>query len=274
MGFIRLGERPYLGVKIGVPGLLGGGFSPRDIDGLVLWLDASDNVTLFQDSAGTTLAANDGDPVGLWQDKSGNNHHVSQPTTSNKPQLKLNIQSGHPIVRGDGTDDYLSRPDALGLIGNPAITVFVVTKSASTIPIAGIITVGSITSSTNGKTLAFCEGTDGISYRFNDGNEVFGTAFFDVFRIGVWARPSGADYVGGDFYLNGVEISATSSGNPTGIPALTNESTRIFCRTASTGAVSDWFGGDIAELLVYAATLSENDRQKVETYLNSKWAVY
>ena len=36
---------------------------PQYASDLQLWLDASDSTTLFQDSAATTLAVNDGDAV-------------------------------------------------------------------------------------------------------------------------------------------------------------------------------------------------------------------
>ena len=62
---------------------------PTDIAGLQLWLDASDSTTLFTDSAGTTLATADGDPIGCWKDKSGNGNNVIQSDVSLKPSLKL-----------------------------------------------------------------------------------------------------------------------------------------------------------------------------------------
>lgn len=74
---------------------------------LSLWLDASDATTRFQDSGLTTLALADTDPVGGWKDKSGNARHVLQATAGKRPLLKLAIQNGLPIIRSDGTDDFL-----------------------------------------------------------------------------------------------------------------------------------------------------------------------
>jgi hypothetical protein len=61
-----------------------------------LWLDPNDLTTMFQDSAGTTPVTAVGDPVGLWQDKSGNGNHVSQATSGKRP-----------ILRNDGVSNYL-----------------------------------------------------------------------------------------------------------------------------------------------------------------------
>jgi hypothetical protein len=80
-------------------------FLPTQIPGLVAWFDASSG--MFQDSAGTTPAAADADPVGKWTDQSGQGNHATQGTTGNKPQLKLAIQNGKPTVRFT-TDDYLN----------------------------------------------------------------------------------------------------------------------------------------------------------------------
>lgn len=52
------------------------------------WYDPSDISTLFQDSAGTTPVAADGDPVGKMLDKSGNGNHLVQAVTSAQPTYR------------------------------------------------------------------------------------------------------------------------------------------------------------------------------------------
>jgi hypothetical protein len=83
-------------------------------DGLLLWLDAADATTLFQDPAMSVPAAA-GDPVGGWADKSGNGFHATQPTAGLEPSLDLTAMNGQPALRfesasGDGMliDDGLS----------------------------------------------------------------------------------------------------------------------------------------------------------------------
>lgn len=48
------------------------------------WHDASDLSSLWQDAAGTVPVAADGDPVALWQDRSGNGHHLVQTETAKR----------------------------------------------------------------------------------------------------------------------------------------------------------------------------------------------
>src|SRR5690606_29647932 len=81
--------------------------------GLILWLDAEDY------SSGT------------WPDKSGTGNTVSQNTSGNQPTLVTNGLNGNPVVRFDGTDDYLdlewNLPD--DSLSTDSITIFMVLKN-------------------------------------------------------------------------------------------------------------------------------------------------
>lgn len=92
--------------------MLAGMFAPRNtgasgpaIYGPAAWYDADDLTTLFQDSAGTVPVTTSGDPVGLWQDKSGNARHFSQSTSGQRPTW--NSSGGFSWVEFDGSDDWL-----------------------------------------------------------------------------------------------------------------------------------------------------------------------
>ncbi len=85
----------------------GGGqsFLPNQVAGMVGWWKADG--TLWQDSARTTPAVADADPVGAWDDASGNGRHLLQATAGKRLALKLGIVNGKPILRSDGVDDFL-----------------------------------------------------------------------------------------------------------------------------------------------------------------------
>lgn len=70
-----------------------------------LWLKA--DAGLFQDTLFTVPAVNDADPIGGWQDQSGNGRHATQTTVSRRPTLKLAIQNGRAVVRCDGIANTL-----------------------------------------------------------------------------------------------------------------------------------------------------------------------
>jgi hypothetical protein len=56
-----------------------------------VWYDPSDMTTLFQDEAGTTPVTAVEQPVGLMLDKSGNNLHATQSTSTSRPVLSARV---------------------------------------------------------------------------------------------------------------------------------------------------------------------------------------
>jgi hypothetical protein len=78
-------------------------FRPSNITGLALWLKA--DAGTYQSADTSTPAADDGDPVRMWADQSGNGRNVSQGTSSKRPTLA--VAGGRAAVRTDGVDDFL-----------------------------------------------------------------------------------------------------------------------------------------------------------------------
>jgi len=71
-------------------------------------------------------------------------------------------------------------------------------------------------------------------------------------------------------YCNGVSKS-TSAQTPN---PYTGYNSCIGIKRGNNGELSDPFNGDIAEIVWYNSSLSDADRALVESYLNTKWAVY
>ncbi len=121
-----------LGVPFGAaPRSVAAPFDPIDTAPAV-WYKAS--AGLYQDSAGTTPAAANNDPVGLWEDQSGNAKHLSQTTTASKPTLKTGVFGAlaAPLFT---TDDFLKRTAGIaGVFGGtdaPLSALIVVKKTSS-----------------------------------------------------------------------------------------------------------------------------------------------
>lgn len=55
---------------------------------LLVWLDPTDNSTMWQDVAKTIPVTTDGDPIAVWEDKSGNNNHFTQSDNARRPTWK------------------------------------------------------------------------------------------------------------------------------------------------------------------------------------------
>lgn len=78
-------------------------FSPLDIDSCVLWLKADAGVTL------------NGSTVSQWDDQSGNGNHAVQATASYQPTFVANQLNGKPVLRFDGSNDFMEF--TAGLLG-------------------------------------------------------------------------------------------------------------------------------------------------------------
>ena len=81
-------------------------FTPADLTGLQLWLDASDSSTVLN-SISPNTPATDGQTVRRWLDKSGNDLHAEQSTAANQPLLDADGQNSKGVLTFDGVNDYL-----------------------------------------------------------------------------------------------------------------------------------------------------------------------
>lgn len=81
-------------------------FSPANLSGLIAWYDPSDLSTLFQDAAMTTPVSIAGDPVGAILDKSGNEYHAVQNSTSACPTYQTD--GVRHWLHFDGVNDVLN----------------------------------------------------------------------------------------------------------------------------------------------------------------------
>jgi len=116
-------------------------FSPVQIGGCVLWLDAHTKRSLYTDSARTTPVVNSGDPVGGWEDLSGVSNHATQTSSGQKPSYAPTGCSGGPGATLDGVDDLLS---TVGSINVAQGTTFIVQKTISRIVNAGFFKFANI----------------------------------------------------------------------------------------------------------------------------------
>lgn len=258
---LRLGTGGAVATATTVP------FSPSDISGLILWLDADDSTTLFQDLAMTIPAVLDSDVVGGWADKSGNANHATQATTARKPLLKLVIQNGRDVVRFDGTDDFLSLAVVLLSISDAAqpYTCFVVVKTADT---AGAF-IGQYVGVDNNR-FGFGSGispgdgklrywkADAISIADSQTTISDGNAHIAEFK----KISSGANQT--TLYRDG-NLVATG----TDYRAFSNDITTFGAISAGSAPLS----GDLDEILIYNSALSDSDRGDVESYLSAKWGI-
>lgn len=81
-----------------------------DADDLAFWMRADKGALL-----NGALSANDGDPVYIWQDQSGNNSSASQGSVNQRPTFVANDGVyTRPGIQFDGENDFLQMNDVLG----------------------------------------------------------------------------------------------------------------------------------------------------------------
>ena len=257
-----------IGLSPANPATPKGAFSPSSIAGLQLWLDASDSTTLFTDSAGSTPATADGDPVGYWGDKSGNTNNTTQADGTKKPLLKLATQNSKNSVRFDGSNDNLK---ALTGGADSNYTLFVVNKklSASNVTNYMLFSMGQEVNTKRRSLWHYPDNTN--SYiAFNGQN-----ADYKVVNANLSFVQNVANIAQNK--RNGQSISLAKNNNSfvTGSASATfaaHTATSIFVGTNN--AQTEAYNGEYYEILYYNALVSDSDRTLILTYLNAKWGVY
>ena len=222
-------------------------------DNLELWLDANDSATI-------TL---NGSTVSQWDDKSGNNYHVSQGTASNQPTLTSGVLNSKNVLRFDG-NDWLDNLVATPVGGSTNRTIFIVANYTGS-SIDYLLYLGTAASSPSfGSVFGITQET---AVRVSNGNRI-------------WATSVGSDHMILTISLDGTnntDVSAWQNGTALTISSTLraqtiNTSSRFYVG-GPTAAVGNLLEGDIAEVLVYSSALSTSDRESVESYLSNKWGI-
>ena len=253
---------PLLGAGLAVDVLP---FTPASISGLQLWLDASDSSTLFQNSNGTTPATADGDPVGYWQDKSGNANHCVQSDGTKKPQLKTGIQNSRNVVRLDGSNDNLKSLTG-GTDSN--CTLFVVNKKLTAV--VNNFMLFSMGQEQTGKRRCLWHYPSAPGYiAFNGYNADYSHL---IPNLTIQQNVTNIS----QFKKNGNTISLSKNDNSynsfTIGSIVAHTASSIFVGTNN--AETEAYNGDYCEILYYTSLVSDSDRTLILDYLNTKWSIY
>lgn len=221
-------------------------FSPTDIAGLIVWLDAGAGV--FSD-AGTTPAVND-DTIQQWNDQSGNGNNASQGTSANRPTYKTGVLNSRPVLRFDGSNDSIRTGTFSSTLSQPN-TVFIVasTNTANMTFIDGLGTSNrhQFQSASTPSVSAFAGGTMSFSR----------TATFTHRLFTIRYNTSSSQIL-----ENGTSVAT----GDVGTHSLTG--LNVGSRFSQDQA---FLNGDFAEILIYDTDLSTGNREAVEAYLISKY---
>ena len=229
-------------------GLLGSGELPLPVTS-GLKGHYADTGPFWQDSSRTARATADGDPIGAWDDKSGNANHLVQATSGRKPLLKVGILNGRKVARGDGIDDWLEKAFT---VGAQPTTVFVVGKCL-----------------TSGGNDLWSSMGGGVEFKRNGA----GWYVYSGTVLGMNGGSSDANFHVLSLKLNGASselwkdgaLNLSGSPGPGGMDGLC-----LFNQGSAHGSPES---GDIAELAVYNRLLDAGEFAAVRDYLRTKYAL-
>jgi hypothetical protein len=204
-------------------------FHPGTLTGLKLW---------WRGDAGVFGGWGD-----TWTDQSGNGNHATQATGTAIPRLVPDALNGLPVMRFDGTTDFLRFTTRLTNVQ----TVFWVIKEDSAAPTAsGRFMLGDV-----------------ASYDFHAGD------------TSIWEPSYSSGYIrAGETRINGSVVNGTAVNRPREWAVMSLVTTgNVAADSFSKDRSYPWryWWGDLAELIIYDRALSGGDRQAIADYLQSKY---
>jgi hypothetical protein len=203
-----------------------------------------------------------------WYDQGGGGHNATQATAAAQPLYVASGQNGRPVVRGDGTNDFLGNP-AMSWSGDQPLSVLSVSYenaagiSPGTNPVWG---VGDRGGSDNRSAASFCyETTTSDAIRLFGGNVVFPNSAIQNWYL--HTHQYAGSGVAFEAWRNGANLTPTSS-SPGALDL--NNGIAIFYVFGT----SPHLNGDVAELVVANAAWPTANREAAETAANNYWGVY
>ena len=215
---------------------------PSQIANLKLWLSAPDIPGL-----------SDGNAISTWNDLSGNEYDLTQATESLQPLYKTNIKNGLPIVRFDGTDDYIRAPT---ISITAPYTFFIVSTCRSSWTAQRRIADGSMTffnPNNNDRMSILAGGT-----QLNNDNVINAASNWHYYSC--FFNSSGSTT---SIYIDEGNVASST------IPSSGNIS--LFQLGGQLSPLQEFANVDIGEVLIYQGILSTSDQQIIENYLQTRW---
>lgn len=226
-----------------------------------------------------SISGANGDPVASWAEISGQGHPAAaQSNSSNRPTLVLNAVNGHKAVSFNGTSQFLALSGSALDVGrnSGAINVFIVYNYP--IAYSGVRTALAIstgTSSTSSRCLVQKPASgvwsvggrrlDADSASFINGSTVPIGAWGAVSARFVWSSSDLYQYLNGS--LGGSSTSWLANGSTSDTAALSA------CVGANTAGTAEYFGGHIAEIIIYSADLNASQRATVHSYIQDTYNI-
>lgn len=226
------------------------------VSGAALWLDASQQNSLFTDAGVTPVSAN-GDLVYQWNDLSGYGQNITQSVSGNRPVWNngANGQNGLSVISFNGTSSRMAGPPISTSTNYSLYCVYKYSTGGTTFPPVFY----------NGNS-----GSNGYGYgRYLSsrcllhGGKGFAT---DATMPTTWESVQAIrSSIGFTFYVNGTTTSIITMSNYT--------SPTSWCNVGSctNGSSWDYANVKIGEIVLFSNAHTTGDVSLMYNYLKSKW---
>lgn len=247
----------------------GGSWSPLNLSGLGLWLNASNEASLLN---ATSQVAVNNDPISQWSDLSGNGRHWTQGTSLSRPTLNTTGLNSKRGVSFDGSDDYLiGNAATLSLIKNLAGYTFFLVQSATLVAGGQWFAISTNASATAGRVVVLHSTNYQFYARRLDADASAGSVTGGSISAGVanvLTYRVDQTNTTATVFKDGTQIGNNAAFNTAGsVENLDSLAAQIGRSLAAASPIQ----GVISELIVYQRALSTGERQLVEGYLRAKW---
>ena len=227
-----------------------------------LWSPGQISTELWLDAADVSTITASGGAVSQWDDKSGNNYHVSQATAADRPTVSTD--AGNASLLFDGTSDYLSHLVS-GTIAYPT-AAFIVCRNTNTNNDGHALSINDSNSSSRYLTLTQ-RNSSGQAILYNVRNTassvISSSSTFNTEIIGGVSNASNDN----ELFSNGTSVGTNTTNFPT--PSYNN----ITIGRLRYQLTAQHFSGHIHEVIWITQTLTTTTRQKIEGYLAHKWGL-
>jgi hypothetical protein len=252
---------PRLSLGLGVQTIrkVGGGgaapFSPTDLSGLSLWLKADAGVT----TSGSNVTA--------WADQSGNGNNATT-IEGLEPTLVSNTLNSKPVLRFNGTGKKMFLSSS---IGGTAYTIVIVCKNNDNV---------------NGSMFLWSTDENFGKYIASITSESYNASARNKFILSELDAGGGGEesviawsstavnnnyFIGTAIQNGGGKAYSNGSGGTDSLGTFGAENNFDLIGGYGFGYELD---GDVAEIISYNRAVTTPERQQVEAYLNTKYAIY
>jgi len=230
---------------------------PQQISGLIAHYEAN------------SLASKNGELVASWSDSNHNALLATQPEVDRQPTIRKQALNGFSVLKFDGVNDFLFADQIGASIGaGSGLSVVFVARTFS--PEKQYL--WGAYSWNNENDLVRAGFSPGLKFSVSrtdpEGVELYLSVGADTSKFSIYSTLFEDRKV--QTYINGKIAIDLATQTPVNLSASTNFVIGQDWEGANT---SDFFSGELAEIIVYDRFLSTEQREGLEDYLKSKYAI-